>query len=152
MRFKVASFFYLIFLWIIQIKQTFIAYNFGALHMQGKQKHGSEKGQQSARLKKLSSHSGLLKTRSTSIGQLYFCLELYLGFILYSLLFLGAMAICNCVCHDPLMVMCVMYIIDRIPYFEFLYILQDDITHASVCYVHYQSRVLCISFFCFFLW
>ena len=31
MRFKVASFFYLIFLWIIQIKQTFIDYGFGAL-------------------------------------------------------------------------------------------------------------------------
>ena len=32
MRFKVAGFFYLIFLWIIQIKQTFIAYDFEAIH------------------------------------------------------------------------------------------------------------------------
>ena len=60
------------------------------------------------------------------------------------------MAICNCICHDPLTVMCVMYITDRIPYFEFLYILYDDITHASICYVHYWSHVLCISFFLFF--
>ena len=31
MRFKVASIFYLIFVWIIQIKETFIANGFGAL-------------------------------------------------------------------------------------------------------------------------
>ena len=32
MRFQVADCFYFIFLWIIQIEQTFITYDFGALH------------------------------------------------------------------------------------------------------------------------
>ena len=76
--------------------------------MQGKQKHGSSSEQRSARLKKLSSHSGLPKTRSISIGQLYFSLGLWLAFILYCLLLLGAMAIHDCVCHDPLTITCVM--------------------------------------------
>ena len=32
------------------------------------------------------------------------------------------------------------------PYFEYMYVLQDDVTHASVCYVHYWSRVMHLIF------
>ena len=72
----------------------------GTMPMHWKQKHGSRKGQQSARQKNLGSHSRLLNINFTSIGWLYLCLGLQLGCIFFFPLYLGAMDTRNCACCD----------------------------------------------------
>ena len=60
------------------------------------------------------------------------------------------MAIHNYICHDPFTITCVMYINDYMPCFEFLYILQGDITHGLKC-VMYITYHVCYAFLFLFL-